>query len=260
MGKKGKAAKATQKDQAKAEKKKKQEQKMKDATFGLKNKGKSKVVQQKIAHMQNSMNAPGSQRAALQQKAKKAQKEAEEKARLEMEAMFKTVKKKDNDNQKHLREEKKEEKKVVKVDPKVRPELKTTQPPRLVSSRLHNLGNPFSEPGALSDACARPPPRLRPPLGSHPAAVGRHPARDAGSHAGGQDRGGQDSCGEEDQDDGGRLQVLAGEKNEEGDGRREEGEGREVEEKQVGRVRVRVRVDRAGRGSKREREKAERTD
>ena len=47
MGKKGKAAKATQKDQAKAEKKKKQEQKMKDATFGLKNKGKSKVVQQK---------------------------------------------------------------------------------------------------------------------------------------------------------------------------------------------------------------------
>ncbi|WZN64944.1 hypothetical protein HKI87_11g65010 [Chloropicon roscoffensis] len=120
MGKKGKAAKATQKDQAKAEKKKKQEQKMKDASFGLKNKGKSKVVQQKIAHMQNSMNAPGSQRAALQQKQKKAQKEAEEKARLEMEAMFKTVKKKENDNQAHLREEKMEEKKVVKVDPKVR--------------------------------------------------------------------------------------------------------------------------------------------
>ena len=136
MGKKGKAAKATQKDQAKAEKKKKNEQKMKDATFGLKNKGKSKVVQQKIAHMQNSMNAPGSQRAALQQKQKKAQKEAEEKARMEMEAMFKTVKKKDNDNQAHLREEKMEEKKVVKVDPKVRPELKhnTTSSSRLVAS------------------------------------------------------------------------------------------------------------------------------
>jgi len=120
MGKKGTAAKATQKDQKKAEKKKKTEQKMKDATFGLKNKNKSKVVQNKINQLKNSMNDPGSQRAAQENKARKAQKAAEEEARREMELMFKSVKKKDNDNQKHLQVEQKEEKKVVKVDAKVR--------------------------------------------------------------------------------------------------------------------------------------------
>ena len=120
MGKKGTAAKAAQKDQKKVEKKKKQEQKLKDATFGLKNKSKSKVVQNKINQMKNSLNDPGSQRAAQQNKARKAQKAAEEEARREMELMFKSVKKKDNDNQKHLHVEAQEEKKVVKVDPKVR--------------------------------------------------------------------------------------------------------------------------------------------
>mmetsp|Transcript_13312 Transcript_13312/g.37362 ORF Transcript_13312/g.37362 Transcript_13312/m.37362 type:complete len:187 (+) Transcript_13312:60-620(+) len=120
MGKKGTAAKATQKDQKKAEKKKKTEQKMKDATFGLKNKNKSKVVQNKINQLKNSMNDPGSQRAAQENKARKAQKAAEEEARREMELMFKSVKKKDNDNQKHLQVEQKEEKKVVKVDAKTR--------------------------------------------------------------------------------------------------------------------------------------------
>ena len=122
MGKKGKGAvnpdqkKASQKERAK-----KREQNLKDMTFGLKNKGKSKVVQNKINQLQASVNSnPNSTKSVAAQKARKAQKAAEEAAAREMELMFKSVKKKENPNQQNQQQKVEEVKKVVKVKPEVR--------------------------------------------------------------------------------------------------------------------------------------------
>jgi hypothetical protein len=118
---KSKNALADKQKATKAEKAKKREQSLKDKTFGLKNKGKSKKVQNQVAQMTRSMgNDPSAGgRSEAQNRAKKAQKEAEEAAKRDMELMFKSVKKKET-NQQVRKVEVEEVKKVVKVAPEVR--------------------------------------------------------------------------------------------------------------------------------------------
>uniref|UniRef100_A0A7S3E356 Uncharacterized protein n=1 Tax=Chloropicon laureae TaxID=464258 RepID=A0A7S3E356_9CHLO len=119
MGKKKGGGAEAQKASEKA-KQKKRDQSLADKTFGLKNKNKSKVVQNKVQHLQNSMSKnPQANKSAAAAKARKAQKEAEEQARREMELMFKSVKKKETVQQQRKVEEEEVVKKVT-VKPEVR--------------------------------------------------------------------------------------------------------------------------------------------